>query len=134
MDEDDEDDEDGYDYPDQGWRTDDYDDPDDYYDDDDTWYGPDEADWEHARWLEEYGQHCDEKHGGGECTCKPPLRSRLRWRLADLGRRVRSMVRRDHYYDQPPFLGGRGTEPYEHHYQRRRDLAFDRRRRGHRLG
>lgn len=71
-----------------GFRDDDdpgYDDDDHgcYYDDDD-YREPDPEDGDIARSYEEYAEHCDTVHGGGECDCRPSLRDRL----ADLTRRV----------------------------------------------
>lgn len=59
------------------------DDDDDYYDDDD-YREPDGEDGDIARSYEEYWEHRDKVHGGGECDCRPSLRDRL----ADVGRRI----------------------------------------------
>ena len=59
-------------------------DDEDYDDDDpDDWddrlypYIPDEGDYEQEQAYEEYWEHRDAKHGGGECDCRPSLRDRL---------------------------------------------------------
>ena len=57
---DDEYDQDGYD----DWR--DYDE-----DDEDDDYEPDPEDAEIARSYAEHYEHCERKHGGGECDCRP---------------------------------------------------------------
>jgi len=52
---------------------DDYDDQeadDDWYDDRDD-REPDPEDYEINRAYEEHAQHCEDRHGGGECTCRP---------------------------------------------------------------
>lgn len=87
------------------WGDDGYPDPDhdDY---------PDGDDYELAQSYYELAEHCERKHGGGECHCKPSLLARLRWWLADARRDWRfSSVRRwidvrlnpDRYDDMPPF-------------------------------
>jgi len=87
----------------EGWEIDDYDDLDDdgdWRDYDDDGYEPDPEDAEIARADAEYWEHCDERHGGGHCTCRPPLRDRLRgaWQRAR-----RLLRRRPRYADEPPF-------------------------------
>lgn len=65
---------------------------DDGYEDD--WYDdggyrePDPEDAEIAQAYEEYYDHCDQIHGGGECDCRPSLPARLRWGAARAGRRL----------------------------------------------
>lgn len=61
-------------------EADDYDD----YTQDDNWFDndyddrePDPEDAEIARSYAEHYEHCDDKHGGGECDCRTP-----RWLLA----------------------------------------------------
>lgn len=60
------------------------------YDPDDDWYDddydrePDPEDAEIARSYEEYYEHCEKAHGGGECRCRPSLRARLMPRLRDI--------------------------------------------------
>jgi hypothetical protein len=88
------------------WDDGDYDeydpDGDDYYDDDRE---PDEPDWGYLEWQAEYDEHCDEKHGGAACDCKPSLRvrvtDRLQRRIAAWRWRFRG--RRHQYTDDPPF-------------------------------
>jgi hypothetical protein len=99
--------------------ADDYEpDYDDWDDRDDDSYEPDPSDYEEQRAQEEYAEHCDERHGGGECDCRPPWHHRLRcrlgrllpwrgdpWRLP-LRDRIRYRLRRSRhqpYDDEPPF-------------------------------
>jgi hypothetical protein len=49
----------------------------DYDDDPQDDYEPDPEDGDIARSYEEYYEHCDKVHGGGECDCRPSLRDRL---------------------------------------------------------
>lgn len=76
------------------------DDPDDWYDDDPE---PDEPDWSYEEWRAGYEDHCIETHGGADCDCRAPLAERIRQSLRDLRRRAVSKLRRDHYFDEPPF-------------------------------
>ena len=78
----------------------DYDEPDgDWYARDDR--EPDPEDAEIAKEYYELEQHCEEKHGGGECTCRPsPLALWWQWnvthrlhRLGDVRYRVRYAAR-----------------------------------------
>ncbi len=55
-----------------GYEDDDYTRDDDWYDDDrydDRESDPEDADI--ARSYEEHYEHCERKHGGGECDCRP---------------------------------------------------------------
>src|SRR6266566_2922664 len=52
---------------------DDYDDDGDWRDYDDDDREPDPEDAEIARSYAEHYEHCERKHGGGECDCRPPL-------------------------------------------------------------
>jgi len=83
---------------DEGWEIDDYTEDDDWFDDDDR--EPDEPDWGYEEWRAGYEEHCEQKHGGGDCDCRPPLRERLRgaWQRAR-----RLLRRRPRYSDEPPF-------------------------------
>lgn len=81
----------------------DQDDPDDDWDDDDDYREPDPEDYEIAKAYEEYAEHCEEKHGGGECDCRPPLRARLAASLRRAGRRITVWRRSRRYSDEPPF-------------------------------
>lgn len=71
-------------------EQDDYDDPEDedWYDEDydrDDYREPDPEDAEIARSYEEYYQHCEDKHGGHQCDCRPSRLMLALWRLRDLG-------------------------------------------------
>jgi len=81
---------------------DDYDQDDDWYDDDDR-YEPDETDWEEAKAQAEYADHCERAHGGEHCSCRPPLRDRVRHRLDDALRYARRLLGRPNWSDEPPF-------------------------------
>lgn len=61
---------DGWDQDDGPCEGDDPDEP-DYDDDPQDGYEPDPEDGDIARSYEEYYDHCDQVHGGGECTCRP---------------------------------------------------------------
>jgi hypothetical protein len=63
---------------------------DDWYDDDDR-PEPDPEDYEIAREYEEYAEHCDTVHNGGECDCRPSLAGRLARRAQDAARRLRGI-------------------------------------------
>ena len=65
------------------------DDPEPDFDDwDDDYREPDPEDYETARDYEEYAEHCETVHGGGECDCRPSLRERLAREAADAARRI----------------------------------------------
>lgn len=76
-------------------------DPDDFYDDDH--YEPDEADYAYERMRADYDEHCDQAHGGNDCDCRAPLADRIRDRFRSARRRVRAVLRRTRYSDEPPF-------------------------------
>lgn len=76
-------------------------DPDDFYDDDH--YEPDISDYEEQRSYEEYYEHCDQAHGGKDCDCRAPLADRIRERIRSARRRVRTVLHRTRYSDEPPF-------------------------------
>lgn len=69
-----------------GEDCDDYSQDDDWYDDDAYEREPDPEDAEIARSYEEYYEHCETAHGGGECDCRPSLYAREMWRVRDAGR------------------------------------------------
>lgn len=77
-------------------QDDDYEPDDDWYDD---WYDddprddwePDPEDAEIARAYAEHAEHCERKHGGGECHCRPSLLDYLRWAAAGRIRRLRDL-------------------------------------------
>jgi hypothetical protein len=49
-------------------------DVDDWSERHDDGYEPDISDYEEQRAQEEYAEHCDQVHGGGNCDCpRPPL-------------------------------------------------------------
>ncbi len=50
----------------------------DYDDDPQDDYEPDPEDSEIARAYEEYADHCEQVHGGGQCDCRPSPAERLR--------------------------------------------------------
>ena len=81
-------------------RWDEDDDPDGY---DDDWYEPDISDYEEQRAEEEYREHRDQAHGGKECDCRAPLADRIRDCFRSARRRVRAVLRRTRYSDEPPF-------------------------------
>lgn len=64
------------------------DDPDDwdYRDDDHPEHDPE--DWEQAKAYAEYAEHCEAKHGGGECDCRPSRILAARTMLGDATRRA----------------------------------------------
>jgi len=74
---------------------------DDWYDDD--YREPDISDYEEQRAEEEYRDHCDQAHGGNDCDCRAPLADRIRDRFRSARRRVRAVLRRTRYSDEPPF-------------------------------
>lgn len=82
---------------------------DDQEPDDDDWYDddpgperdPEDADIERA--YEEYWEHRDTAHGGGECDCRPPLAERLARRARDAAGWLRGARNRRQYSDEPPF-------------------------------
>jgi hypothetical protein len=92
---------------DQGWESDwGDDDTEDRYDDEDGYrevddWEPDPEDAEIARSYEEYYEHCDAKHGGGQCDCRPGLVERSKWAVVQRFRDWR--WRRHGYSDEPPF-------------------------------
>jgi hypothetical protein len=80
----------------------DYDyDPDDFYDD--QHYEPDEADYAYERMLAEEEEHCEQAHGGADCDCRAPLADRIREGFREARRRVRAILHRSRYSDEPPF-------------------------------
>ena len=85
-----------------------WDEDEDGYDPDDDWYDddyrePDISDYEEQRAEEEYREHCDQAHGGKDCDCRAPLADRIRDRLRSARRRVRAVLHRTRYSDEPPF-------------------------------
>lgn len=65
---------------------------------------PDEPDWSYDAWGAAYEEHCEQAHGGDDCTCRPPLAGRLRQALRDMRlRAVSALRRRPRYSDEPPF-------------------------------
>jgi hypothetical protein len=85
--------------------TDDYDedeyDPDDFYDD--GHWEPDEADYAYEKWRYDYEEHCEQAHGGNDCDCRAPLGERIRECFRSARRRVRAVLHRTRYSDEPPF-------------------------------
>jgi len=80
----------------------DYDyDPDDFYDYDRD--EPDEPDWGYEEWRAGYEDHCIEAHGGDDCNCRAPLADRIRERFRSARARLRAVLRRSGYNDEPPF-------------------------------
>jgi hypothetical protein len=58
------------------YEDDTYDPGDDWYDDERDGivdYEPDGEDYEIARSYAEHYEHCERRHGGGECNCRPSL-------------------------------------------------------------
>jgi hypothetical protein len=85
----------------QDYDEDEYD-PDDFCDD--LHYEPDEGGCEYAwRAESDYEEHCEQAHGGNDCDCRAPLGERIRERFRSARRRVIAALRRDRYYDMPPF-------------------------------
>ena len=76
-------------------------DPDDFYDD--GHYEPDISDYEEQRAQEEYWEHRDQAHGGDDCDCRAPLADRIRDGFRSARRRVRAVLHRTRYSDEPPF-------------------------------
>jgi hypothetical protein len=56
--------------------------------DDDDYREPDPEDADIARSYEEYYEHRDQVHGGGECDCRPSARDRLAWLAGDARRQL----------------------------------------------
>jgi hypothetical protein len=74
------------------WDEHDGQEPDDDWDDDPRDdCEPDPEDYEINREYEEYAEHCDTAHGGGECDCRPSLAERLAWRAQDAARWLRGV-------------------------------------------
>lgn len=59
----------------------------DYNDDDRE---PDPEDYAIAREYEDYAEHCETVHGGGECTCRPSLAARASQAVRGISNRLRS--------------------------------------------
>lgn len=51
---------------------------------------PDPEDYAIAREYEDYAEHCETVHGGGECTCRPSLAARASQAARGIGNRLRS--------------------------------------------
>jgi hypothetical protein len=86
------------------WDEDDGQEPDDDWDDDpQDGYEPDPEDADIARAYEEYWDHRDMVHGGGECDCRPSLAERLARRARDAAGWLRGVRNRRQYSDEPPF-------------------------------
>jgi hypothetical protein len=78
---------------DEDWEEDQEPEPDDDWYDDDDLTGPerDPEDYEISREYEEYAEHCDTVHNGGECDCRPSLAERLARRAQDAARWLRGI-------------------------------------------
>ena len=61
--------------------------------DDDDYREPDGEDYEIARSYAELAEHCEVKHGGGECDCRPSRLDRLRWAVGCNLRNARARLR-----------------------------------------
>jgi hypothetical protein len=80
-------------------------DPDDFWDDRDEQYEPDPEDAEFARAYAEHLEHCETRHGGGDCDCRPSRLAmalvRLRDAASDTAWRLRgawfSLLRSPHF-------------------------------------
>ena len=92
------------------WDEDDGQEPDEDDWPDDDWYGdddrgperdPEDADIERS--YEEYWEHRDTVHGGGECDCRPSLAERLARRVRHAANWLRGIRNRQQYSDEPPF-------------------------------
>jgi hypothetical protein len=88
---------------DEDWDEDQEPEPDDDWYDDDDRPEPDPEDYEIAKAYEEYAEHCDTVHNGGECDCRPSLGERLARRARDAANWLRGVRNRRQYSDEPPF-------------------------------
>lgn len=71
----------------QDWDDDDREpDDDDDWPGDDCWRDPDPEDAEIARSYDEYYEHCDDKHDGGDCDCTPTLAAVITGKVTGAGR------------------------------------------------